>query len=68
MIKINKDALRRYSTYANAVSLIIGGMMIYFPEIVPKEYVPHVMCACSGLVGACQAFKQGVQNVINSKN
>lgn len=67
-MKPNKEALKRYSTYANAISLVLGAMMIYFPEIIPKEYVPHVMCACSGLVAACQAFKQGVSNVITNQN
>jgi hypothetical protein len=67
-MKLNKEMIKRYSTYANAISLILGGMMIYFPEIIPKEYVPYVMCICSGLVGACQAFKQGVGSVIANQN
>lgn len=62
----NKEMIKRYSTYANAISLILGAMMIYFPEIIPKDYVPHVMCVCSALVAACQAFKQGLANVITS--
>lgn len=65
-MKFNKEMLRRYSTWANAIALIVGAVMIYFPEIVPKEYVPHVMCVCSGIVAACQAFKQGIQHVITN--
>lgn len=60
---MNKEALKRYSTYANGIAMVIGAMMIYFPEIIPQDYIAHVMCGCAGLVAACQAFKQGVSNV-----
>lgn len=62
-MQINKEAAKRYSTYANAVALVMGAMMVYFPEIVPEGYIAPVMCVCSGLVAACQAIKQGVANV-----
>jgi hypothetical protein len=62
-MQINKEAAKRYSTYANFIALVVGAMMVYFPEIVPEEYIAHVMCVCSGLVAACQAFKQGVSSV-----
>jgi hypothetical protein len=61
-MQANKEALKRFSTYANTVALVVGAMMVYFPEIIPKDYVAHVMCGCSGLVAFCQAVKQGVAN------
>ncbi|WVH05485.1 hypothetical protein KKJFFJLC_00029 [Vibrio phage vB_VpaS_PGB] len=65
-MKFNKEMLKRYSTYANAVALIIGGIMIYLPDMVPGKYVPYVMCACSTIVTACQVFKQEIKHVMDN--
>lgn len=60
---LNKEALKRWSTWANAGSLIVGAMMLYLPDIVSLEFKPYVMMVCSTFVAACQAIKQGANNV-----
>lgn len=62
-MQVNKEAAKRWSTYANGIALVVGAMMVYFPEIVPDDYVAVVMCGCSGLVAACQFIKQAAANV-----
>ncbi len=58
-MKLNKAAIKRWSTYANLGAMVVGAAMVYIPGIVATEYVPHVMCVCSGFVAICQFIKQG---------
>lgn len=58
----NKEALKRWSTWANAGALVVGAAMIYLPDVLPAGAVSYVMLACSTFVAACQAIKQGANS------
>jgi len=58
---MNKEFFKRYSSYANAISLLLGAAMAYFPEMVPANALPYVMCTCSVVVALCQVVKQNAQ-------
>ena len=57
----NKEWLKRHSGKANAVMLILGAAMVYFPDLVPAQYLPYVMCTGSVIIAACQVVKQNAQ-------
>lgn len=63
MIKVNKQMHKRASTYANYISIGLGSLMIYVPEVVPHEYVSYVMCFCGVTVALCQKFSKDNKDV-----
>lgn len=56
---LNKAAVKRYSTYATLVSMVIGGVMTYLPDLIPDEYNGLVMLVCTGVIQGCMWIKQG---------
>lgn len=55
---MNKAFFKRYSTYANGISMLIAAVAIYIPEIVPDGYQAHIQAVCAGVVAVCQFIKQ----------
>ena len=56
---MNKEALKRWSTYANALSGAVAAAMIYIPNIgLEATTTAQVMLACNVLVAICQSVKQ----------
>lgn len=61
MIKLNKSAHKRSSTYANLISVAIGAGMVYVPDLVEPVYVPVVMMICSVVVALCQSVTKNAK-------
>lgn len=57
-MKMTENVLKKWSTWANGVTLVLGAAMVYLPQLVPQEYNALVMCACSVTVAVCQFIKQ----------
>lgn len=55
---MNKQFFKRYSTYANGLSMLIAAVSIYVPDIIPAGYQAHVQAACAGVIAICQFIKQ----------
>ncbi len=58
-MKITENVLKKWSTWANFVTMGLGAAMVYLPQLIPQEYNAIVMCACSVTISICQFIKQG---------
>lgn len=58
-MKLNKRALKEWSTWATGVSMVIGGVTAYLPQIVPEYALPYVLISCAAVIAACRFIKQG---------
>ena len=58
-MKLNKRALKEWSTWATGVSMVIGGVTAYLPQIVPEYALPYVLMSCAAVIAACRFIKQG---------
>jgi len=56
---LNKEALRRYSTYANMISMMVSAALLGLPDIgFEPIMVARIMLAGNVVVALCQAVKQ----------
>lgn len=58
-MKLTDNIIKKWSTWANFVSLTLGAAMVYLPNLLPSEHHAQVMCVCSVVIAACQFIKQG---------
>lgn len=57
-MKLAKNTIKKWSTWANLVSTAIAGVMIYIPDLIPVTYQPKVMLTCTVIVAIAQWCKQ----------
>ena len=58
-LNINGMALKRYSTYANFISMIVSAALIGIPDLgLEAPVVARFMLAGNVIVAACQFVKQ----------
>lgn len=50
---------KRLSTWTNLVGIVSGAFLVYAPDIVPAQYLPHTLLAFTIINGIAQAIKQG---------
>lgn len=59
---INKQASKRWSTYANLAALIVAALMVGLPDLLPVEYHAYVALFGGLITAICQFIKQGGLN------
>jgi len=64
-MKLSKNTIKKWSTWANFILMTFGAVTIYLPDIVPSDYLPYVMVIWSFVIGACQFIKQGNLEKLN---
>lgn len=66
---ITLNAVKRISTYANLLAIIVGGLMVYIPDLVSEGNQGYVMAGCSLFVTVCQFLKveEHIKGLFNVK-
>ena len=55
-MQLNKEFLKRASTYANLISGVLASTMVFYPQFVPAEYTPYIMATGAVVIGVCQVI------------
>ena len=61
-MSLNKQAAKRWSTYANLVSLIVAALMVGLPDLLPVDYHAYVALFGGLATAVCQFIRQGGLN------
>ena len=56
---MNSELLKRYSTYANALSLVVASVLVSVPNLgLDAAMTAQIMLAGNVIVAVCQVLKQ----------
>ena len=61
-MKANKQALKRWSTYANLAAIVVASLMVTLPDLLSAEYHAYVALVGGLITAVCQFVKQGGLN------
>lgn len=61
-MKANKQALKRWSTYANLAAIVVASLMVTLPDLLPSQYHAYIALTGGVITAVCQFIKQGGLN------